>query len=60
MRSDDKTLAAAVLAQALVNGWSGIIAEYVKQHPAAGDDLDDLAKIHQYDSFGAGLSYITT
>lgn len=58
-RSGDTILAAAVLAQALANGWSGIIAEYVKQHPAAGEDLDDLAKIQQYDSFGAGLSYIT-
>ena len=48
VRSDDKTLAAAGK------------AEYVKQHPAAGDDLDDLAKLQQYDSFGAGLSYITT
>lgn len=60
MRSDDKTLAAAVLARALSNGWSSIIAEYVKQHPAAREDLDDLAKLQQYDSFGAGLSYITT
>jgi hypothetical protein len=59
-RSDDKTLAAAVLARALANRWSSIIAEYVKQHPAAGDDLNDLAEIHQYDSFGAGLSYLTT
>jgi hypothetical protein len=58
MRSDDKTLAAAVLARALDNGWSGIVAEYVKQNPTAGEDLDDLATIQQYDSFGAGLSYI--
>jgi hypothetical protein len=60
MRSDDKTLAAAVLARALANGWSSIIAEYVKHNPAAGEDLDDLAKIQQYSSFTAGLSYITT
>jgi hypothetical protein len=60
IRSDDKTLAAAVLARALSNGWSGIIAEYVKQHPAAGDDLEDLRKLEQYSSFEAGLSYITT
>jgi chromosome segregation ATPase len=60
MRSDDKTLAAAVLARALANGWSSIVADYVKQHPAAGDDLADLAKIQQYTSFEAGLSYITT
>ena len=60
MRSEDKTLAAAVLARALAAGWNSIIAEYVRQHPRTGDDVNDLAKIQQYDSFGAGLSYITT
>ncbi|MDA4099976.1 hypothetical protein MMON44395_00060 [Mycolicibacterium monacense DSM 44395] len=58
MRSDDKSLAAAVLARALANGWDTIVAEYVKQDPAAREDLDDLAKIQQYNSFEAGLSYI--
>lgn len=57
-RSDDKTLAAAILARALDAGWSSIVAEYVKQHPTASEDLDDLAKIQQYNSFEAGLSYI--
>jgi hypothetical protein len=59
IRSDDQTLAAAVLARALANGWSGIIAEYVKQNPNASEQLDDLAKIQEYDSFGATLSYAT-
>ena len=57
IRSDDATLAAAVLARALANGWSSIVAEYVKQHPATTEDLEDLAQLQQYDSFGAGLSY---
>ncbi|BCZ24745.1 hypothetical protein MYSE111917_01205 [Mycobacterium senriense] len=59
MRSDDATLAAAILARALANGWNGIVTEYVKQHPAAAEDLIDLAQLQQYDSFGAGLSYAT-
>lgn len=60
IRSDDKTLAAAVLAKAVANGWSGIVNEYVKQNPAAGDDLDDLAEIQRYssNSFIRGFSYI--
>lgn len=57
IRSDDKTLAAAVLARALDNGWSSITAEYVKQNPSAKEQLDDLAKLREYDSFGANLSY---
>lgn len=57
VRSDDATLAAAILARALANGWNGIVAEYIKQHPAAAEDLKDLAQLQQYDSFGAGLSY---
>jgi hypothetical protein len=59
MRSDDATLAAAVLGRALANGWNGIVAEYVMQHPKAAEDLEDLAQLQQYDSFGAGLSYAT-
>ncbi|MEE2853505.1 MAG: hypothetical protein VX424_12750 [Actinomycetota bacterium] len=59
MRSDDKTLAAAVLARALADGWSSIIAEYIKENPSAKEQLDDLAKIQDYDSFGANLSYAT-
>jgi hypothetical protein len=58
MRSEDKTLAAAVLAKALDNGWDSIVAEYVKQNPAAREDLAEFAKIQQYNSFEAGLSYI--
>lgn len=57
IRSDDKTLAAAVLSRALDNGWNSIIAEYTKQNPSAREQLDDLAKLAEYDSFGANLSY---
>lgn len=57
IRSDDATLAAAIVARALANGWGTIVAEYVVQHPSAAEDLRDLAKLQQYDSFGAGLSY---
>jgi hypothetical protein len=59
IRSNDKTLSAAILARALASGWNSIIAEYVKQNPSAKEQLDDLAKIHDYDSFGANLSYAT-
>ncbi|RAU98774.1 hypothetical protein DQP58_04795 [Mycobacterium colombiense] len=59
IRSDDKTLAAAILGRALDAGWSGIVAEYIKQNPSAKEQLDDLAKIQDYDSFGANLSYAT-
>jgi hypothetical protein len=59
VRADDRTLAAAILARALDAGWSGIVAEYVKQNPSAGDDLDDLATLLEYNSFEAGLSYAT-
>jgi hypothetical protein len=59
IRSDDNTLAAAILGRALESGWDSIIAEYIKQNPSAKEQLDDLAKIHDYDSFGASLSYAT-
>jgi hypothetical protein len=59
IRSDDKTLAAAILGRALESGWGSIVAEYIKQNPSAKEQLDDLAKIHDYDSFGANLSYAT-
>lgn len=59
IRSGDKTLAAAVLARALANGWSSIVTEYIKHNPAAAEDLDDLAKIQEYSPFEAGLSYAT-
>ena len=59
IRSDDKTLAAAILGRALEAGWSSIVAEYIKQNPSAKEQLDDLAKIQDYDSFGANLSYAT-
>jgi hypothetical protein len=59
MRSDDQTLAAAIVARALNAGWSSIISAYIEQHPSAGENLADLAKLGQYDSFGAALSYAT-
>lgn len=59
IRSDDRSLAAAVLARALDAGWSSIVAEYIKQNPSAREQLDDLTKLRQYDSFGANLSYAT-
>ncbi|WP_222106475.1 hypothetical protein [Mycobacterium simulans] len=59
MRSDDKALAAAVLGKALENGWSNIIDQYVKQNPSASEQLKDLAKLRDYDAFGATLSYAT-
>ncbi|OBI06580.1 hypothetical protein A5714_02350 [Mycobacterium sp. E2462] len=59
IRSDDKTLAAAVLAKALEYHWSSIIDQYVKQNPSASDQLKDLAKLQEYDAFGAILSYAT-
>ncbi|OSC32055.1 hypothetical protein B8W69_02865 [Mycobacterium vulneris] len=57
IRSDDKTLAAAILGRALESGWSSIVAEYIKQNPSAKEQLDDLAKLREYDSFGANLLY---
>jgi hypothetical protein len=57
VRSEDRTLAAAILGKALANGWNSIIDEYVRQHPSAGETLDDLAKLQKYDSFGATLAY---
>jgi hypothetical protein len=58
--SGDKTLAAALLGRALENEWNSIVDEYVKQNPAAGDALADLAEIQRYNSnsFMNGLSYI--
>ncbi|MCA2253865.1 hypothetical protein JF710_11860 [Mycobacterium intracellulare] len=60
IRSDDKILAAAVLAKALTHEWRSVIAEYLKYNPRAGDDLADLATLQSYRSFEAGFSYITT
>ncbi|KWX19722.1 hypothetical protein AFM11_34330 [Mycolicibacterium wolinskyi] len=60
MRSDDKILAAAVLAKALASEWRSVIAEYLKQNPRAGDDLNDLAKLQGYSPLEAGFSYVTT
>lgn len=57
LRSDDKILAAAVLGRALDAGWTSIIDEYVAQNPSAGEDLKDLAKLRQYQSFEATLAY---
>jgi hypothetical protein len=60
VRSEDKTLAAAVLAQAISNGWRDIIAEYVKENPRAGDDIDALRAIQQYEPMAASLAYLAT
>lgn len=60
VRSEDKTLAAAVLAQAITNGWRDIIAEYVKQNPRASDDIDALRAIQQYEPMAASLAYLAT
>lgn len=57
IRSDDKTLAAAVLARALEANWHSIIAEYTKRNPTAREDLDDLAKIQEYNTFEATMAY---
>jgi hypothetical protein len=57
LRSGDKTLAAAVLGRALDAGWNSIVAEYVKQHPDAAEQLNDLAKLGKYRSFEATIAY---
>lgn len=57
-RSDDQTLAAAILARALEAGWTRIVDQYIKHNPTTSEDLADLAKIQQYSPFEAGLSYI--
>lgn len=57
LRSDDKTLAAAVLGRALDAGWTSIVNEYLKDNPSAGEDLNDLAKLQQYQSFEATIAY---
>ncbi|VEG40452.1 Uncharacterised protein [Mycolicibacterium flavescens] len=57
LRSGDKTLAAAILGRALNAGWNSIVAEYVKHHPDAAQDLNDLAKLRQYRSFEATIAY---
>jgi hypothetical protein len=57
LRSDDKTLAAAVLGRALDAGWTSIINEYLKENPSAGEDLNDLAKLQRYQSFEATIAY---
>lgn len=57
LRSDDKILAAAIVARALDNGWNNILNEYAAQNPTAGEDLKDLAKLGRYRSFEATLAY---
>jgi hypothetical protein len=57
--SGDSTLAAAILARALEARWNSIVAEYVNQNPSAREDLADLAKLEEYDSFAATLAYAT-
>lgn len=57
LRSDDKILSTAIVARALESRWTSIINEYVAQNPTAGEDLTDLAKLQQYDSFGATIAY---
>ncbi|MGV0603935.1 hypothetical protein [Mycolicibacterium sp. XJ1904] len=57
LRSDDKILAAAIVARALEAGWRNIVNDYSAQNPTAGEDLKDLAKLGQYQSFEATLAY---
>lgn len=57
LRSDDKILAAAIVSRALEAGWRSIVNEYAAQNPTAGEDLKDLAKLGQYQSFEATLAY---
>ncbi|UXA14083.1 hypothetical protein KXD97_10045 [Mycobacterium sp. SMC-8] len=57
VRSDDKILAAAIVARALDAGWNNIVNEYATQNPTAGEDLKDLAKLRQYKSFEATIAY---
>jgi hypothetical protein len=60
LRSDDKSLAAAVLARALEARWHSIINEYVSENPSAGEDLKDLAGLAelQQRSFDRTLTYL--
>lgn len=60
LRSDDKTLAAAVLARALESRWHSIINQYVGENPSAGEDLKDLASLAelQQRSFDRTLAYL--
>lgn len=60
LRSDDKTLAAAVLARALEAGWHSIINEYVSENPSAGEDLKDLAALAELQrrTFDATMAYL--
>lgn len=57
VRSDDKILAAAIVSRALDAGWRSIVNEYAAQNPTAGEDLKDLVKLGQYQSFEATLAY---
>ncbi|SEH79544.1 hypothetical protein SAMN04489835_4226 [Mycolicibacterium rutilum] len=60
LRSDDKTLAAAVLARALEAGWPSIINAYISENPSAGEDLKDLRDLAelQQRSFDRTLTYL--
>lgn len=60
IRSEDKILAAAVLAKALASQWQSVISQYLEHNPRASDDLDDLARLQSYNSLESGFSYITT
>lgn len=56
-RSDDKILAAAIVARALEADWRSIVNEYAAQNPSAGEDLKDLAKLQRYQPMEATIAY---
>lgn len=60
IRSEDKILAAAVLAKAIAHEWPSVTAQYLKHNPRAADDLDDLDRLQGYSWLESGFSYITT
>lgn len=60
IRSDDTTLASAILAKALELGWRSIRDDYLTRNPSARRDLDDLEQIshHEENSFATLTHYI--
>ncbi|SIR96495.1 hypothetical protein SAMN05445060_1914, partial [Williamsia sterculiae] len=52
LRSDDKVLAQAILAQALTHNWTAITNDYRSRNPSAASALDDLTQIGQYENNG--------
>ncbi|MDA2891264.1 hypothetical protein PDG61_10120 [Mycolicibacterium sp. BiH015] len=63
IRSDDKTLIAALLAKAVeptVAGgpsWRSIRDAHIREHPSAGEDLTDLARLQSYNTMQRALAY---